>query len=275
MNLINNPLYQIQGRKKRVVYQVHNQDDPNITGDSINTEQRKSPRLNPIPTETQNIRRSPRLMVNKVRGFTIRRSPMQVNEMHEKTFNLLPNKTDSREKQELNKDNPDSGEIKKHKKLHVLNIPVPGEKQDMSKNPPDSGEIKQHKKLDVSFSKGIEPIKIPKPEFHEHKLKQILKLICAAAIGVIGNSESGFIFNNGRNLSSLNNTEDIIKHNHNPILNAIEIDIGMPSTSLQMKATKDYIQKLQFIEALKDEEDDDWSFLPEKILTKHLRKTPR
>ena len=61
------------------------------------------------------------------------------------------------------------------------------------------------------FSKDIEPMKIPKPESYEHKLKQILKLICTAAIGVIGNSESGFIFNNGRNLSSLNNTEDIIK----------------------------------------------------------------
>lgn len=91
---------------------------------------------------------------------------------------------------------------------------------------------------------------------------------------VIGNSESGFIFNNGRNLSSLNNTEDIIKHNHDPILNAIEIDIGMPSTSLQMKETKDYIQKLQFIEVLKDDEDEDWSFVPEKIIMHQLRKTP-
>ena len=41
-----------------------------------------------------------------------------------------------------------------------------------------------------------------------------------------------------------------------------------------MNATKDYIQQLQFIEALQDEEDEDWSFVPEKILTHHLRKTP-
>ena len=69
--------------------------------------------------------------------------------------------------------------------------------------------------------------------------------------------------------------ERIIQHNHNPLLNAIEIVIGMPAESLQVSATKDYIQRLQFIEALKDDEDDDWSFVPEKILTHQLRKTQR
>ena len=68
--------------------------------------------------------------------------------------------------------------------------------------------------------------------------------------------------------------EDIIEHIHDPILNTIEIDIGMPNGSLQMNATKDYIQQLQFIEALQDDEDENWSFVQEKILMHHLRKTP-
>ena len=49
----------------------------------------------------------------------------------------------------------------------------------------------------------------------------------------------------------------------------------MPTGSLQMNAIKDYIQQLQFIEALQDDEDEDWSFVPEKILMHHLRKIPR
>ena len=49
----------------------------------------------------------------------------------------------------------------------------------------------------------------------------------------------------------------------------------MPTESLQINASKDYIKRLQFIEALKDEEDEDWSFVPEKILQHQIRKTPR
>lgn len=48
----------------------------------------------------------------------------------------------------------------------------------------------------------------------------------------------------------------------------------MPSESLQVSVTRDYIQQLKFTEALKDDEDDDWSFVPEKILMHQLRKTP-
>ena len=32
---------------------------------------------------------------------------------------------------------------------------------------------------------------------------------------------------------------------------------------------------MQFIEALQDDEDEDWSFVPEKIITHQIRKTPR
>ena len=62
----------------------------------------------------------------------------------------------------------------------------------------------------------------------EHKLKQMLKLICATAIGVIGYSDTGFIFNNSGSTLSLKRNEDIIEHNHHSVSTAIEIDIGMP-----------------------------------------------
>ena len=122
-----------------------------------------------------------------------------------------------------------------------------------------------HKQLNVTFSQELETktnlirkkLSSCKQPLVEPKLKQILKLICAAAIGVIGNSDTGFIFNNGGNTLSLKRNENIIEHNHDPILNAIEIDIDIPSESLQMNATKDYIQQLQFIETLQDDEDED------------------
>ena len=145
----------------------------------------------------------------------------------------------------------------------------------MNDNILDSGEKRKTKQLHVSFSNDIGKTQIPKSESNEHKLKQILKLICTAAIGVIGNSESGFIFNNGKNMSTINVADDVIQHNNDPMLNAIEIDIGMPTDSLQRNATKSYIRQLQFIEALQDDEDEDWSFVLEKIITHQIKKAPR
>ena len=145
-----------------------------------------------------------------------------------------------------------------------------------------ANKVNQKKKVkNVTFPKDLKsnPMESRTPyckdKTMDSTLKQILKLVCTAAIGVIGNSDSGFIFNSGGNTLSLNRNDNTIQYNHDPLLNAIEFDIGMPTESLQVNATEDYLQRLQFIEALRDEEDDDWSFVPEKILTHHLRKTPR
>lgn len=70
------------------------------------------------------------------------------------------------------------------------------------------------------------------------KLKQILKLICSSAIGVFWNSESGFIFNIGGNILSLERNEKILQPNHDPLLNAIEIEINISTESLQVSAKK-------------------------------------
>lgn len=108
----------------------------------------------------------------------------------------------------------------------------------------------------------------------ETKLNQIFQLICAATIGVIVNLDTESTLNNGGNKLSLKRNQNIIKHNHDLIINATEIDTGMTFESIQMNDTKNYIQQLKFIETLQYNYNEDWWLLLEKKMMYHLRNIP-
>lgn len=70
------------------------------------------------------------------------------------------------------------------------------------------------------------------------------------------------------------NHNEMLTHNNN-ILYIIEVDIGLSPELLQFITIKSYIQQLKFIEALSDDEDEDWPFVPKTILVHKHQKITR